>query len=62
MFHKLNKRWYRKEKTSANYAVYNCGEVFLQENWSFAPCNEVFRISELLSPNDINEFIKKISK
>ncbi|KAK8821139.1 hypothetical protein WA538_005768, partial [Blastocystis sp. DL] len=60
VFHKLNKRWYRKEKTSANYAVYNCGEVFLLENWSFAPCKEVFRISELLSLNDINEFIKKI--
>ena len=62
VYHKSKKIWYRKEKTSANYAVINCGEVFVPSSWSFTTCSEVFKINELLSVNELNEFIKKIPK
>ena len=62
MYHKEKQLWYHKEKQSANYAVVNCGQVFVMESLSFNPCNEVFKITEVLSLNELNEFIKKIPK
>ena len=58
----MSQRWYHKEKQSANYAVVNCGQVFVVDSLSFTPCSEVFKITEILSLNELSEFIKKIHK
>ena len=58
VFHKVKQTWYKKEKQSSNYAVVNCCEVFDMDSCTFVPCKDVHRIIDVLSLNELNEYLK----
>ena len=58
VFHKVKQMWFKKEKQSSNYAVVNCCEMFDMDSCTFVPCKDVHRIIDVLSMNELNEYLK----
>lgn len=50
--------WFKKEKQSSNYAVVNCCEMLDLDSCTFVPCKDVHRIIDVLSINELNEYVK----
>lgn len=58
VFHKVKQMWFKKEKQSSNYAVVNCCEMLDLDSCTFVHCKDVHRIIDVLSINELNEYVK----
>ena len=60
VYNKVNQVWYKRESVSNSMQVV-CKEMFLVNKWSFVSCNETISQNDLLSINEVNECMKRLS-
>lgn len=54
--------WYKKDPNGAGYGIIACKEKFQLSSWSFVPCAETLKLTDVLTAGEVNEFIKKLSR
>ena len=62
VYHKSKRTWYLREKNITNYASIAVKEMFSVSSWSFVPCSEMIRSTELLLPAALSEYLKMLSQ
>ena len=62
VYQKSKRTWYLREKNITNYASIAVKEMFSVSSWSFVPCSEMIRSTELLLPAELSEYLKMLSQ
>lgn len=59
VYNKVNQVWYKRESGNSTQIV--CREMFSVNKWSFVSCNESLSQSDVMSINEVNECMKRLS-
>ena len=64
VYHREKQLWYQRDKSAVHYSQMNsqmlpCNKVFNCEHCQFSACDEVLDTSDIISLNEINEYLKR---